>query len=94
MEKVMHSVLLYVEKPPYESKQEVFWRPFLEQAAQIARQATGVDILGESCWLMEITVDIPSLIDLAHAAQANELHYRVLFFAEAPLWIPSPGVSA
>ena len=84
---MVHSVLLYVEQPTYNTDETLNWNPFLAAARAIATQSTGIQPLGEVCWLIDVRSDLDKFVSLAHAVQDHKLRYRVLFFAEEPAWI-------
>lgn len=83
----MHSVLLYVEQPAYNTEETLNWTPFREKAGIITRSFVGTETLGESCWLIPLHSDLGNFASLVYEIQAHKLQYRVLFLEEEPAWI-------
>lgn len=83
----MHSVLLYVEQPAYNTDETLNWTPFLEKAGIITRSSVQTERLGESCWLIALQSDLGNFASLVYEAQFHKLRYRVLFLEEEPAWI-------
>ena len=86
----MHSALLFIAMPDTatpDGKQR--WLVAGRSIEDATAKHSGIETLGENCWLIPLGSGASALAEFVRAADSHKLQHRVLFFEKAPDWVRS-----
>jgi hypothetical protein len=83
----MHSALIVIEKPTDEDREALGrWTAFAHNFPIPRTHIEGVEVLGETVWLIQPKKAMKVFGDLIYQLEYWSIPYRAVFFEEEPEW--------
>lgn len=79
-------IIISIEKPTQSRKKEYEWRDILGETNALLKDGIEAVKLGEGSWQIESENGLPVFAYALHAAEAENLSYRVLFVESGTEW--------